>query len=205
LGRHSAADAAFARAFEQLPAAPEHVRVRLHWIYGFAISARLPDQAEKAFAEVLRQDPRHPQALYGMAMLRVEQGRESEAITLFTRALDVSPSFVEARRYRAILLARAGQLRRATEEMNGCLEREPDAGATLYAAACVAALAADKATDRGTAQQATEQALTFLKKAFVRGYGQDQAANDPDLKSLREHAPFQQLLNPGTARDSDGE
>ncbi|MCI0464735.1 MAG: tetratricopeptide repeat protein, partial [Gemmataceae bacterium] len=195
LGRHPEADAAFAKAWERLPAAPDKVRGRLHWIYGFAVSARLPGRAEEAFDEVLRQDPRHPQALYGLAMLRVEQHQESEAIALFSRALEVSPSFVEARRYRAILFARSGRLRAATEDINGCLEREPEAGATFYAAACVAALAAAKATDPATATQATEQALAFLKKAFVRGYGRDKAANDPDLKGIRAHPQFQQSFN----------
>ncbi len=197
LGRHAEADAAFREAFAR--PAPDVVRTRIAWIYGFAVSARLPDKALQAFDEVLQRQPRHPQALYGRAMILAGRGQEQEAIGLFGQAIQADPALVEAHRFRAILLARAGKFAEASQDINWCLEREPQGGATHYAAACVAALAADKYPDRAVARQAAEQALAFLHQAFTHGYGMDQAPADPDLSSIRSLPRFDQLLRDDTA------
>jgi serine/threonine protein kinase/tetratricopeptide (TPR) repeat protein len=194
LGRTREADEAFNTAFAQAQAGPPETRLRIRWVYGFAISARRPEQARAAFEDVLRQYPQHPQALYGRAMLLVAQGRELEALSDFDRAIEAAPSFVEARRFRAVLFARRGHFDDATRDMNWCLEKEPEAGATLYAAACVAARAVERSLDPSAAKQATEQALTFLQKAFARGYGRQQAAQDPDLAGIQKHPEFLRLL-----------
>ena len=62
------------------------------------MAARLPEKARAAFDDVLLQDPNHPQALYGRAMLAANRGRIDEAIAAFDRALAVNPGFNEARR-----------------------------------------------------------------------------------------------------------
>jgi tetratricopeptide (TPR) repeat protein len=205
LQRHDEADQAFATAFARAKGAPAETQVRIHWVYGFAVARRLPAQAKEAFESVLRTQPRHPQALYGRAMLLVEEGREKEAIDCFTQTLQTTPGFMDARRYRAILLARAGQFEAASKDANDCLERERDSGPTLYAAACVAALMVAKAKDPAAVEQAATQALKFLTEAFAHGFGRDKAANDPDLKALRSHAAFVELLAGGekvqTVRD----
>jgi hypothetical protein len=77
--------------------------------------------------------------------------------------------------------------------MNGCLSHAPS-GATLYAAACVAALQAQQAAGPAAAQAAEKQALTFLRQAFHHGYGQDRAEGDRDLDGIREHPDFRLLL-----------
>ena len=100
------------------------------------------------------------------------------------------PGFVDARRGRAILSARLGNREQALQEINWCLEKEPQAGVTLYAAACVAALAAERFAD----SRAAEQALTFLELAFAQQYGQQQADKDPDLNGVRNHPGFARLL-----------
>jgi tetratricopeptide (TPR) repeat protein len=194
LNRHEEADASFQTAFTRADSAPSEVRTRLSWVYGFAVSQRLPDRARQAFRSVLRDHPDHPQALYGLAMLLAKEGREHEAISLFNQALQASPGFVEACRYRAILLARSGQFDAASRDVNACLEREPDSGATLYAAACVAALAMGKSTEPSKEKQAATQALFFLRRAFAQGYGRDKAALDPDLKTLQDRPGFALLL-----------
>src|SRR3954451_9517215 len=68
LGRHTEADAAFREAFDLAPAG-DPSRHRIRWTYGFAVASRLPEAAKQAFDEVLQHDPRHPQSLYGRAML----------------------------------------------------------------------------------------------------------------------------------------
>jgi serine/threonine protein kinase/Flp pilus assembly protein TadD len=193
LGKHTEADAAFQAAHARAGDEPKEVRLRLRWVYGFAVALRLPKEAAAAFAEVLAEEPDHPQAHYGMALLLDRRGKKSEVLRSYDRALAAWPAFPEARRYRAILRARQGDVRGAEEDVNFLLERDPGDGAALYAAACVAALTADRA-EPGIAGQATAQALDLLRRAFERGYGRNKAADDPDLDGIRLRPEFQRLI-----------
>ncbi len=190
LRRHAEADAAFDAAFARLDQATPDVRTHVRLVHGFAVAKRLPDTARAAFAAVAAGDPRHGQALYGLALVDAEQGRLRDALASFDRALEANPAFTDARRFRAVLRARVGDLAGATQDINGCLEREPQSGAALYAAACVAARAWEQTLDPAAARQAVQ----FLKLAFTHHYGRDRAAADPDLHALREHPEFKKLL-----------
>jgi tetratricopeptide (TPR) repeat protein len=203
LGKHADADQAFQTAFDRAGPADGEASARIRLVYGFAVAARLPRRAEEVFEEVLQQIPLGPQpvgartilsqALYGRALLLVESGQQAEAVRFFGRALDATPGFVEARRFRAVLRARIGQFEAACQDINWCLEWEPEAGASLYAAACVSALAAEKLA--GPAAKAmADQATAFLNKAFAHSYGRDKAETDPDLKGIRELPEFQRLV-----------
>jgi tetratricopeptide (TPR) repeat protein len=198
LGRHAEADAAFGSALAAAPAGTE-ARVNLLLQYGFAVAGRLPERAHESFREVLRWRPRHPGALYGLGMLVM--GRDDDAaLDRFTQAAEADRTFVPARRYRAILFARRGRIDDAGADINWCLEREPEGGATLYAAACVSALmAADRrrplpGDDSEGVRAAREQALAFLEGALARGYGRDTAEHDPDLAGVRNTPRFRELL-----------
>jgi serine/threonine protein kinase/Flp pilus assembly protein TadD len=195
LGRHPEADRTFEAAFTRARRDSKETRHRLLWVYGFAVSARLPEKAREAFDSVLRDNPDQPQALYGRAMLLAGQGETRLTLQLLKRALDVTPGFLEARRARAILWARLGHYEEAAGEITWCLGQEPASGQTLYSAACVAAQAAHS-SDPVTAKSAKEQALAFLHQAFAHGYGQDRAAEDPDLEVLRSHPEFERLVRP---------
>jgi serine/threonine protein kinase/tetratricopeptide (TPR) repeat protein len=182
LGRHGPAEEAFAMAFRRAEKVSASAQARLRWSYGFAVAARRPDAAQAAFDAVLRADPEQPQALYGRAMLAVEGGLLEEGLNFAGRAVEADPNWVEARRCRAIVLARLGKFHRAEQDINWCLEREPRSGVTLYAAACVAArMAVESPTSA-----ARTQALEFLRRAFAEGYGRDRAATDPDLEGIRD-------------------
>jgi serine/threonine protein kinase/tetratricopeptide (TPR) repeat protein len=198
LGRHSEADDAFADCFERAGGLPASARARLAWSYGFAVSTRDPDKARTAFDDALRLDPRSSQALYGLAMLAMSQGRNAEAIRYFDRALEVDPELFEARRYLAIALARQGEWERATQEINRCLVRQPRSAPTLYAAACVVARAFGKV---GSAE-ISGQALDLLGRALSEGANPAQAALDADLASIRGLPQFQRLVS--QRRGSEG-
>jgi eukaryotic-like serine/threonine-protein kinase len=194
LGRGEEAERAFATAFARNRGAVDAAGLRLRWVYGFAVSHRLPDEAAAAFEEVLRHDPEQPQALYGRAMLAVERhNRLDEAIGLFSRALEAQPGFLEARRARAVLLSRRGQFEAAMQDVNTCLEKDGRGSATLYAAACVAARFSEK-TKGAPRAEATGQALRFLRQALEAGAAPDRAEDDPDLASLRQHPEFRKML-----------
>jgi serine/threonine protein kinase/tetratricopeptide (TPR) repeat protein len=193
LGRHREADEAFGRAAQRAAGMPAGSRSRLLLAYGFAVAKRLPEEAWLAFEQVTPGQPEHPQALYGRAMLAERGGRPQEALTYYNRALEASPEFDQARRYRALLRARQGEFHAAGVDINACLSKGPPSGATLYGAACVAALQARRA-DPATAGPAARQALEFLRRAFAAGYGQRTAQQDRDLDGIRHLPEFQRLL-----------
>src|SRR5262249_47858290 len=192
MGRHAEADGAFRVAFGRAEGQPPALRARILWTYGFAVSARLPEKARAAFDEVLRNNAGHPQALYGRGLLAAERGQTGEALSFFHRAVEADAGFVVARRYRALMLARSGQFKAALDDINWCLEREPEVGPTLYTAACIAARAAAKLDD----PQAAAQAVDFLEKALARGIEREKVANDEDLAGIRSHPEFLRLIGP---------
>jgi eukaryotic-like serine/threonine-protein kinase len=190
MGRFPEADAAFDLALTRAETLDGPTRLRILWTYAFAISERSPDKARRVFEGILRTNPRQPQALYGCAMLAAAQGRSAEAIRSFDLALEENPDFVEARRYRAVILARAGEWQRASEEVNRCLQCDPRDGSALYAAACVASLTSKRLSD----PRASRQAIEYLVRARDCGKDISKAPSDPDLEPIRQLPSFKRLL-----------
>lgn len=186
------ADDAFRRAFARLPSAPALIQDHILVGYGFAVRQRHPQEARAAFDQVLARNPQHREALYGRALLAVEEGQSAEAVGYLDRCIAAAPGWMEPRRHRAIQLARCGRFAEALAAAQACLDHEPQVGATLYAAACVHARAAEAAADEMARQAASAKALDFLSKAFARNHGQAEAATDPDLAAIR--GQVQQLL-----------
>jgi serine/threonine protein kinase/Flp pilus assembly protein TadD len=188
LGRPEEADAAFAVALRQAWTAPAEVRKVVLCRYGVAVTQRLPRQAADAFAEALELDPEDAYALYGQGAVLVLRGEPGAGLSRFDQAIEARPDFLEARRFRAVVLARQGKGEAALRDVNFCLKKDAAGGMTLYAAACVTAL-----LSRGDEAMA-RQALDFLRLAFARNYGRDKAGADDDLTSLRGVADFRELL-----------
>jgi hypothetical protein len=93
---------------------------------------------------------------------------------------------------RAILLARKGDWDAASNEINRCLEREPHAAPTLYAATCVVARAYGASGSTATAGQA----LDLVERAIAAGTDPACAARDPDLAAIRKLPRFEHLIAP---------
>jgi tetratricopeptide (TPR) repeat protein len=201
LGRHDEADAAFEAALAR-PRLAEEDRLNVLFLYGSAVKDRLPKKAREAFAEVVRLSPNNQRARYDLATLLMNDKKDAEeALSYFDRVLQANPEFAEARRYRGILLARLGKFEAAGQDINWCIQREPQSGAPLYAAACVSALLAKQwaavkgdTVARAQADAAVNQALGFLQRALALGFGRDRASTDQDLEGIRRDARFQQLL-----------
>ena len=89
-----------------------------------------------------------------------------------------------------MLRARKGDWEHAGQDINWCLEREPTSGETLYAAACVAALAARQSPS----PQAIGQAVALLRQALDAGIPASRAVVDPDLNGIRCDPRVETLL-----------
>lgn len=189
LGRHAEADLEFREAFNRVGPGPDPERIRFLWTYGFALAKRLPDAATAAFDEVLRHHPGHPQALYGRAMIAMQDGHLDSALADFNRTLEIDPRFRQARRGRAVVLARLNDHSGARRDVDWCLEHEPDSGDSVYTAACVTALEAQHCPDPRT----IDKALELLKLALRLGT-ELTPHNDPDLVAIRKDPRFQAIL-----------
>jgi hypothetical protein len=130
-------------------------------------------------------------------MLAMNGGDLASALRFFNRAVEANPGFIEARRYRAVVLARRGEWDPATRDINWCLDREPRSGETLYAAACVAARAAEAAPS----PRAFDQAFNLLERAWSLGSGQ-KADEDPDLAVLRRDHRFTRRMETALRTDT---
>jgi serine/threonine protein kinase/Tfp pilus assembly protein PilF len=189
LGKHRQADAAFGRAWA---CDADHIAMLLG--YGFAIAERSPARARAAFARVLNRNPNNAQALYGQGLLFYNQSpRSPHALYYFSKAVEADPTFVPARRALALVLAHRGEGEAARLHIDWCVGTEPS-GPTIYAAACVYALCAEKTLDETEASWTADRAIAYLREALARGYGKDKAAQDRDLKGIRHHPTFQRLV-----------
>jgi serine/threonine protein kinase/tetratricopeptide (TPR) repeat protein len=189
LGKHRAADAAFASAWK---GDPTHVPMLLG--YGFAVAERLPVKAQAAFMKVLEREPRNPRALYGRGMLFSNRSpRSDHALFFFNQAIEADPTFVAARRGRALVLAHRAEWAWARQEVDWCVATDPS-GVTLYAAACVYALNAERTLNDIEARWTADRAIALLREAMGQGYGRDKAAKDSDLKGIRRHPEFRKLV-----------
>jgi eukaryotic-like serine/threonine-protein kinase len=188
LGRHQEADKAFQDAWQR-----DSENVPMLVAYGFAISQRSPQKARAAFAKALERQPRNTRAIYGLGMLAAARARASqEALTLFTLAVEVDPSFIEARRSRANVLAHRAEWELARQEIDWCVKTDPSAP-TLYAAACVYSLTAAKNSNAVMAKWSAERAIELLAAALERGYGREVFASDDDLAGIRSHPKWVEL------------
>lgn len=188
------ADQHFQQAMAQLEQEEEKTRLHCLVTYAFAIFKRKAPAARKSFEQVLKSDPQHAQALYGMAMLLVEEGREQDSLAFFTRAIQADAKLTEARRYRAIVHARLGDLTAAVKDVNWCLSRSSHSGPALYAAACVSSLAVTHLKKPAEKEAAKRLALQWLQKALKKGHGHKLVQTDPDLANLRKEPLFQKWL-----------
>ncbi|HEY9744882.1 MAG TPA: tetratricopeptide repeat protein [Oculatellaceae cyanobacterium] len=71
--------------------------------------------AERRYRQVLRQEPQHPQAMYGLAVALNSMGRTEEATRLLEELITVQPKFQPAYYLLGTLYERQGDLKRARE------------------------------------------------------------------------------------------
>ncbi len=127
-------------------------------------------------------DPDRPTLLREIAqVLALGLGQYEEAVEVYGKVLQMQPNNEVARIDRALSLVRLGRTQEALADVKIAME-EPNAGRTLYQAACVHALIGKTFNQR--------RAVTLLAKAVAQGYEPAGIGGDPDLASIRDHEDF---------------
>lgn len=111
VGRAEAASVAWARALAN--GASPSIRANLANVLR---ELGQPFAADELFTQALAEAPDNATILYGLGLLRREQGRARESVGLYERARQLSPGSVPAREYAGALL-KSGNLARGMAEM----------------------------------------------------------------------------------------
>lgn len=122
--------------------------------------------------------------------LRWLPGREEQARTAHTRALQMasqllqrSPGSATLASRSAVYAARVGQFPLARQRMATALASGSDTADIRFRAAIVAELTGDRS-----------QALQHLERAFAQGYPPNMIASEPDLLALRRDRRYHQII-----------
>ena len=130
-----------------------------------------------------------PRVLQSMAHVLSEQlHREPEAIAVLDRLLKVHANYHKALAGRAVLLARAGQIEPALEDLRKLLpERDKLPAELMFQIASAFSLCSE------AQPQLRPQAFRWLTRALAGGYGFSRLESDPDLAPLRNDPEFDTL------------
>jgi adenylate cyclase len=150
------------------------------------------EKAARLFNEACRVEPADYQAPSFLSMAYAELGREAERAEASQRTLlcaenhvDLHPDNGRALTFGAYALVELGQVDRAREWARRALEADKDEPAIIYNVACMYAQLGE-----------LEDAIELLGRAIDHGYGnRGWLEHDADLKPLRGHARFQELLD----------
>ena len=155
-------------------------------------SVMIAVDAERALSELQRAEklfgPR-VRILQTMAHVLSEHlKRESEAITVLDRLLTSQPNYPKALAGRAVLLARAGKIELAIEDLKKLLpEKVKLPPELMFQVASAFSLCSD------FRPQLRPQAFRWLTWALAGGYGASRLESDPDLAPLRNDPEFATL------------
>jgi hypothetical protein len=81
------------------------------------------DEAARDFIHAIERSRRQFNAWFHLAMVRLEQGRYTDALHCFDEALDIRPRSVDIRLNRALVLLTLGDWRRGWSEYTACMQR----------------------------------------------------------------------------------
>jgi adenylate cyclase len=186
-GKHEEAERAFENAILLNPSLYEP-----YYFYGRdCLTQGKIEKAARLFSEAARIRPDDYQALSFLSMAYAELGRESERMEASRKTLqaaedhvDLHPDDGRALTFGAYALVELGQPDRAREWAKRALDADRDEPAIIYNVACMY-------TQLGE----FDEAIELLSRSIDQGYGnRGWLEHDSDLKPLRDHAAFKELL-----------
>jgi len=187
-GQHEEAERAFENAILLNPSLYEP-----YYFYGRDCLAQGKfEKAARLFSEAARIRPDDYQALSFLSMAYAELGRESERLETSRKTLkaaeehvDLHPDDGRALTFGAYALVELGQPDRAREWAKRALDGDRDEPAIIYNVACMY-------TQLGE----FDEAIELLSRSIDQGYGnRGWLEHDSDLKPLRDHPRFRELLD----------
>lgn len=98
--------------------------VRLHESRGAVLRKLMRlDEAASEFIYVIKHTDRHFNAMFHLAMVRIEQGKYVESLRCFDAALGIKPYSMDIRLNRSLALLTIGDWERGWHEYTACMER----------------------------------------------------------------------------------
>lgn len=89
------------------------------------LQLELPDRAERMFLKHLALYPGAPNEMFALGSVHYQSGRNAEALKLWDELLQKFPSYTPALLYRAIMLAQAGQVAAARNDLEALMKSTP--------------------------------------------------------------------------------
>jgi hypothetical protein len=100
-------------------------RAKVEWLYGTTLSRQREwPKAEQAFRNSIRADDHYALAYVHLADVLMDQGKSSEAISTYERALELAPDKADARQGLAIALGTENRLDEAATQFREVLRRD---------------------------------------------------------------------------------
>ncbi len=119
------------------------------------------DEAQRAFEESVRHDPRLLQGYVNLGAVHFQQGRLDEAVTNMRKALELQDDFLPARSNLGITLMKMGRHQEAIKELEIVHEAEPKYPAALGALAMCYKAVGDEDKAEALRKKAEEMGVRF--------------------------------------------
>lgn len=157
-----------------------------------------PAEAEKAFREVLKEDPKNPEVQDGLGLSLLMQSRFEEALPYFDKALDLAPHNASYRNNRGVALMELGKFKEAAADFDAA-EHSVNVDDRVSATINQGRLLQRQGNYAG-AEQAFSNALARDPQSFAAAFGRASARESAgDLEGASEDYLAAIKLNPSSA------
>lgn len=157
-----------------------------------------PAEAEKAFREVIKDDPKNPEVQDGMGLSLLMQSRFDESLPYFDKALDLAPHNASYRNNRGVALMELGKYKEAAADFSaaeGSVNSDDRLSATINQGRLLL-----RQKDYSAAEQQFTNALARDPQSFAAMFGRASARESAgDLEGAAEDYLASIKMNPSSA------